>query len=256
MVYGTDIAAAQGRALRSLRSAVGAMDVVISISEFTKEQLRNKVPKCPEVHVLNPGVELDPPRADQQGLRDSLGLGSGPIVLTAARLVERKGHAQFARYWPSVESAVPGAQWVVVGDGPCLDELRRLATPSTRILGEVDRPALMALFAMADVNLLPAIPSQEVEGFGMVINEAGAAGTPSVTADLGGAAEAMGDGGLLVPGGDMQAMATAVADLLSDHARRALLGERARARAMELQWDIVVRKFRQMITDGLGSLRP
>lgn len=256
VVYGTDIVAAEGRALRSLRSAVAAMDVVISISEFTREQLQSKVPRCPEVHVLNPGVDLDPPRAEQRGLRERFGLGSGPIVLTAARLVERKGHVQFARHWPSVESRVPGAQWVVVGDGPCLGELRRLATPSIRILGEVDRPTLMALFAMADVHLLPAIPAREVEGFGMVINEAGAAGTPSLAADLGGTAEAMGDGGLVVPGGDMQAMATAVAELLSDDARRVLLGQRARARAMELQWDIVAGKFRQMITDALGVLRP
>jgi phosphatidylinositol alpha-1,6-mannosyltransferase len=231
------------------------MDLLVAISEYTSGQVRDRIPECPPIEILNPGVDIEPIRAEPAEVRERLALGDGPIVLTAARLVARKGHVQFASVWPQVLARVPDAQWVVTGDGPCADELRRLAGPSVRMVGPVDRPTLMALYAMSDVHLLPGLPSTEVEGFGMAVVEAGAAGTPSVASALGGTAEALGDGGVLVPGGDMAGMAGAVAELLLDGSRRELLGRRARRRAEELRWELVGARFRAIVTDHLGRRR-
>lgn len=223
------------------------MDLVIANSGYTASQIHGRVPDCPPVEILNPGVDTEPARADSQSVREALGLGPGPMVLTAARLVPRKGHVEFARHWPAVEARIPGAQWVVAGDGPCAEELRRVAAPSVHMVGAVEHATLMALYAMADVHLLPGLVSEEVEGFGMAIVEAGAAGTPSVASDLGGTAEALGEGGVLVPGGDMAAMEDAVAELLQDASRRHMLGRKARSRAEELQWDVVGAHFRRIV---------
>lgn len=254
MAYGTEVVAAGGRAEASLCRAFRSVDLIIAISAFTASRVKERVPDCPRVEILNPGVDLAPEMADEGQVRRRLGLGPGPIVLTAARLVPRKGHTEFAACWPEVEARFPGAQWVVAGDGPCADALRAGAAPSIRMVGAVDRPTLMALFAMADVHLLPGLPSREVEGFGMVVSEAGAAGTPTVASDLGGVSEAVADGGVLVRGGDMAGLAEAVADLLEDGARRDALGRRARARAEQLGWDVIGSRFRNIICDSLGSM--
>jgi phosphatidylinositol alpha-1,6-mannosyltransferase len=256
MVYGTEIVGARGRAGAAMRRSVRAMDLVVAISAYTAARLTERVDGCPPVEILHPGVDPDPPRADPSRIREALGLGPGPIVLTAARLVPRKGHSGFAGHWAGVEAQVPGAQWVVAGDGPCAEELRRVAPPSVHLVGAVDQPTLMGLYAMADVHLLPGIPSDEVEGFGMAIVEAGAAGTPSVASDLGGTAEALGDGGVLVPGGDLAGMAAAVAGLLQDEGRRAELGRRALRRAEGLRWELVGARFRELVAGPMeGAVR-
>lgn len=255
VAYGTEITSPAGRALSSLQKALAGMDLVIAISRYTADRLKQRVDDCPDVEVLNPGVDLCPDRIEPDTVRAALGLGSGPLVLTAARLVPRKGHVEFARHWPKVEACVPGAQWVVAGDGPCRRELEALATPSVRMVGEIDRPTLMGLFALADVHVLPGLVSDQVEGFGLVLNEAGAAGTPSVTSDCGGAAEALGRGGVLVEAGDMERMAAAIAELLLDSARRDSLGREARARAGELSWDAVGQRFRELISRRLRTFQ-
>lgn len=252
MVHGTEVIAARGRTEASMCRAVRSMDLVVANSRYTKSRLVERVRDCPPVEILHPGVDTDPPRADPAIVRHRLGLGRGPIVLTAARLVARKGHAPFAMHWPAIESQVPGVQWVVVGDGPCSEQLRRMAGPSVHVVGTVEPRTLMALFAMAEVHLLPGLASDdEVEGFGMSIVEAGAAGTPSVASDIGGTGEALGEGGVLVPGGDMEAMAKAVVELLQDGPRRELLGRRARSRAQDLRWDLIGSRFRRMVDERL-----
>jgi phosphatidylinositol alpha-1,6-mannosyltransferase len=252
MAHGTEIVGAQGRAEASMRRAVRSMDLVVANSDYTAGQVEARIPGCPPVEVLCPGVDIGPPSADLGEVRDRLGLGAGPVVLTAARLVTRKGHVEFARHWPGIEARVPGAQWVVAGDGPRADELRAAATSSVKMVGAVDADTLRALYALADVHLLPGLPSAEVEGFGMAIVEAGAAGTPSVASDLGGTGEALGGGGVLVPGGDMAAMAEAVTELLTDAPRRMDLAGRARRRAEELAWDRVGERFRRIIGERVG----
>lgn len=253
VAYGTEIVAADGRATASMTAAVRSVDLVLAISRYTAAQLKQRVPDCPDVVVINPGVELEPTRSDPEAVRRRLALGGGPVVLTAARLVPRKGHTEFARHWASVLARVPDAQWVVTGDGPCRAALDDLAVPSMRLVGAVDRADLMALFGIADVHVLPGLPSAEVEGFGLVINEAGAAGTPSVTTDVGGAGEALGPGGVLVPAGDTGAVAEAVCDLLLDEPKRRELGRRARLRAEELAWDAVAARFRSVICERIGA---
>lgn len=252
MVHGTEIVAADGRAEASLRRAVRAMDLVIANSAYTASKVADRVGDGPAIEILNPGVDIDPSRADGEDVRRRLGLGDGPIVLTAARLVARKGHVEFAAHWPEVASRVAEAQWVVAGDGPRAAALRQVADPSVHMVGSVDPATLAALYEMADVHLLPGLPSEEVEGFGMAIVEAGAAGTPSVASDLGGTAEALGAGGVIVDGGDLAAMATAVAGLLVDAPRREHLGRQARRRAEELQWGLVADRFRRMVLDRIG----
>ncbi|MEM7339651.1 MAG: glycosyltransferase family 4 protein [Actinomycetota bacterium] len=85
-------------------------------------------------------------------------------------------------------------------------------------LGAVDHEVVQALWRRATVGV---IPSMWPEPFGLVAVEAMAAGCPVVASDTGGLSEILADGrARLVPVGDVEGFATAIADLLTDTAAR------------------------------------
>jgi glycosyltransferase involved in cell wall biosynthesis len=81
----------------------------------------------------------------------------------------------------------------------------------------------------------------------MAAVEAGGASTPTVATDVGGTAEAVGAGGLLVPPGQPDQLAESVIQLLRDDSARRALGARARQRAESLAWPEVGRRYREAI---------
>jgi glycosyltransferase involved in cell wall biosynthesis len=74
------------------------------------------------------------------------------------------------------------------------------------------------------------LPSHAEPG-GTVVSEAAAAGVPTVACRVGGMAENVGQGGVLVPPGDPGRLAEAITALLDDPARRRQLSEKALAGA-------------------------
>jgi glycosyltransferase involved in cell wall biosynthesis len=83
------------------------------------------------------------------------------------------------------------------------------------------------LLAAADVFVM----TSRWEGSPLVVQEAMAAGVPVVATAVGGVPALTGDGAVLVPPGDPEAVAHAVGALLDSPAERAALVERARAAA-------------------------
>jgi len=105
-------------------------------------------------------------------------------LLIAARLLAYR-HVEHA-----VEAAgLLDRELVVVGDGPELPSLRRLAGPTVRFTGHLPRQALIELFEGCHAYLLPG-----VEDFGIAPLEAMAAGKPVVALGRGGALETVVDG--------------------------------------------------------------
>ena len=161
------------------------------------------------VEVLpNPApAALDLPPRDE--LRRRLGL-DGLVLVFAGRLTAQKAlEVAFA----AVERC-DGVTLLVAGDGPERERLERLAGPRVRFLGPVSRHEALELFAAADATVL----SSSWENFPHTVVEALAAGTPVVATDVGGVGEVVRDGenGLLVPAGDVDALATAMRRLAGD----------------------------------------
>ena len=124
----------------------------------------------------------------------------------------------------------------VVGDGP----ERATVQAAFRNAGVVDRVAFLgelpvgtmpACYRAADVVVWPAVK----EAYGFVVLEAGAAGRPIVAADRPGVAAIVVDGttGLLVPEGDAEAFAGALARLIDDPLLRRAMGRQAARRIAE-----------------------
>ncbi len=178
--------------------------------------------------VIPNGVDLDEWREaapeERSAARRSLELEDRPTVVSVARLCRQKGQDVLLDAWPCVLASVPGAQLLLVGDGPDAARLRRAAGPTVKLVGQ--RPDVGSWLAAADVVAQPS----RWEGMSIGMLEAMAKGRSIVASDVPGAGEALGDAGALVPREDPEALASAVAERLLDPAKAAAEGHRARER--------------------------
>jgi glycosyltransferase involved in cell wall biosynthesis len=166
------------------------------------------------------------------------GGGDGPTFAFAGRLTAQKALdvalAALAR--------VPDATLTIAGDGDRLDELRRQASElglngRVRFVGAQPREEVLALFASAQAALL----SSAWENFPHTVVEALAAGTPVIATDVGGVREAVVDdvNGLLVPPGDVEALAAAMLRFVGDDELRERLRAAARPSVARFSADAV-----------------
>lgn len=149
-----------------------------------------------------------------------------PIVLAAGRLVRQKDYPTLLRAFALVTQKIP-ARLVVLGEGPELKKLQVFC----RGLGIMDQVAFLGLqknpfnyMKMASVFVLSSLH----EGFGNVIVEAMACGTPVVATDCkSGPGEIIEDGksGILIPVQDFGALAEAIIKVLSNDSLRQSLSE-------------------------------
>jgi glycosyltransferase involved in cell wall biosynthesis len=200
------------------------------------------MPWC--VHVLAPGVDGERfTPGDPLEARTRLDLPADAWVgVCARRLVPRMGIDVLLDAWARLED---DAVLVVAGEGPLRTTLEEHAralgiADRVRFLGRVTDETLVDCYRAADVCV---VPSLELEGYGLIVLEAAACGTPSVGTDADGLAEAVGGLGrdLVVPRGDPTALAERLADARTG--RRPLPDAAAcRAHAERHAWDEVARR--------------
>ena len=179
-------------------------------------------------------------------------LGDGATILCVARQYPRKHVADLLRALPQVRRAVPSAHAVIVGDGPEHAALRALAAElglghAVQLLGAIaDDDAVARWYRHADVFCLPSVQ----EAFGIVFLEAMASGLPVVATRAAAIPEVVPDGqaGLLVPPGDVDALAAALTTLLREPARRAAYGACGQAHVRQYDWGVVAERFLAQVT--------
>jgi glycosyltransferase involved in cell wall biosynthesis len=157
----------------------------------------------------------------------------------------RKNLTALVRAFGAVAGDRDDARLVLVGpdgsDRPSIEREVRALPPGIRarvhLAGVITEPAKHALLRGAT---LVAYPSH-YEGFGFPMLEAMQAGVPVVATAVGSIPEVAGDAALLVPAGDDDALARAVAALLDDPDRRAALASAGMAQAATFSWDRTAR---------------
>ncbi len=177
------------------------------------------------------GVDEDILRAamvDDRGLRllrESLGIGGGPVVMMAARLVIQKGVREFIKAARAIERTRPDIRFLLVGpaDGEGREALppTELATVPRNTVVTGRRSDIVPLLQLADVFVLP---SYYREGVPRVLLEAALVGTAIVTTDMPGCREAIGGGrfGMLVPPRDASKLEATILQMLDLPTRDAL----------------------------------
>ncbi len=176
-----------------------------------------------------------PNEVASQQVRASFGIPpEATVVLYLGRLNVDKGLGELAGAMKALGERFATVHWLFVGpdEGEMAEGLRRAAgsfPDRVHFQGFTAQPE--QFMAAADLFCLPSYR----EGFGSSILEAAAVGIPGVATRIYGLTDAVEDGvtGLLVPPRDVGALTTALADLLEDGARRKLMGQAARQRAVE-----------------------
>jgi glycosyltransferase involved in cell wall biosynthesis len=203
---------------------------------------RLRVPER-KLHLLGNGVDLarfDPDRVDPErvaSLRASIGAGPDDIVCgVVGRLVWEKGYQEVFEAAVRLRALAPNVRVVVIGptdlakdDAITEDDIARAERDGgIRFLGM--RNDLEALYPAMDLYVLASYR----EGFPRSAMEAAAMGLPLVVTNVRGCRQVVDDGitGSLVPVGDAQALAEAVAAIANDESKRRSMGRAGREKAL------------------------
>jgi glycosyltransferase involved in cell wall biosynthesis len=183
---------------------------------------------------IDNGVDITGLRAavtPGRDLRAEIGVPpAAPLLGMVGRLAPEKAHATMIEALARLDTPEPAPHLLIAGDGP----LRAATEAAARQHGVVDRVHLLgARTDLADVYSALSVLVQPslTEGLPLVILEAAALGVPIVASRVGAIPAVLEDGagGVLVPPGDVRALAAAIGGLLRDPTRARALGVRAAA---------------------------
>jgi glycosyltransferase involved in cell wall biosynthesis len=222
-VHGADAYMLRGRAGRWLkRRVVDRAAAVLPVSADIARALGLE-----DAPVLRMGV-------DCAAIRDGVGLRHPEPgrLLYIGRLADKKGVDVLVEALARLD----GARLDVIGDGPDRDALEARARElwiedRTRFLGKQPRAEVLRALASAQIVVIPSRVGAggDMDGTPVVLGEAMAAGVPVVASALGGLGECIRHGvdGLLVPPGDVDALAAMLGKALSGDVDLDALGEAA-----------------------------
>lgn len=260
--HGLDIALPQSNARKrqTMMKVLHGAGRVVANSQFTKAELVRLGVPAEKIEVVTPGCDLidrQPDEADTRRLHSMWRTEERFILLTVARLEERKGHDQVIEACRRLVKDIPELTYLIVGDGPYRNHLEQLAERSgiskhIHFIGSVPTSQLPAYYSLADAFIMPArqLPNRDVEGFGIVYLEANAFGKAVIGGRSGGVSEAVIDGqtGLLVNPTNADDVARAILTLARDPELRRKLGEQGRRRVQEkFRWQQRAEAVRELI---------
>lgn len=181
-----------------------------------------------------------------------------PLIVYVGSLIRRKGVIYLLRAMAQLAPAHPSLRLVIVGEGverPSLQSAARELGIAARVsfVGEASREHVRSWMQQAKVFVLPSTE----EGFGVVLLEALACGTPIVASQVGGICDVVTpEVGILVPPGDPDALAAAIAQLMGDEKRWMEYSSNARKRAEGLyDWHRIVLRYQDLYQDLLLKSR-
>ncbi|MGC9359679.1 MAG: glycosyltransferase family 4 protein [Anaerolineae bacterium] len=243
---------------RLLQSAVHRAKAVVVSSQATREDLERLIPRHPPVTVAPLGVGARFHSRSHDVADEGL---AGfdvrpPFVLCVNTNRPHKNLGRLLEAWVRLPEPLREAwQLVLVGavdprwEDPLIHARRLGAGESVRRLGQVSEGELAALYAAAEVGVVPSL----YEGFGLPALEMMASGVAVAVSRRSALPEVVGDAGMLFDPTDVGAIASALMSLMTDAAIRELLAAKGRERAAAFTWDRTAALVRQAIDDALGG---
>jgi len=212
-------------------------------------------------HVVDAGfysAEASEARVNRDALRRSLGV-EGTLFLYVGRLWEPKGIFELAEAYARIRADGVEARLAIVGDGRDESRLRttiaRRGSNGVTFAGFVHREDLPRWYAASDVLVFPT----RGDPYGMVVDEAMAAGLPVISTTSAGEIRTRvieGETGWLVPAQDPEELARAMASVARDPATAQRMGQRAAKRMAGLGPGRWADEFEDAVRRILTSPRP
>ena len=240
-----------------------ALDLVLPISRATGDECLARGLPPERMAIVPVGIDVSrfPPVTDRAATRAALvaalraaGHPAPPenalLLCSLGRHQERKGFHWFAgEVLPRLPQDVV---YLLGGGGPMTEAIRAAAADAgvadrLYLLGRVSEEMLATLYRGADLFVMPNIPVPgDIEGFGVVMLEAGLSGLPIVAAELEGILDVVteGENGVLLPTRDAAAFAEAILRYRADPAMLRAASVRAAAfTAGRFAWHSVAAQY-------------
>jgi N-acetyl-alpha-D-glucosaminyl L-malate synthase BshA len=214
----------------AIKHALTASDAVTAVSESLRHETYRLLDFEGSIDVIHNFFAPRPATRSPDAVRRELGLRDEVVVVHSSNLREGKRIDLLLETVARVHCREAFKLLVLAGEpfAPFTGEVRRLGL-GDRVIVREKVHAIEDYLQIADVGLY----TSDAESFCLSILEAMCFGCPSISTRVGGIPEVVEDGesGLLVPAGDVTALAKALGGLIDDEPRRLALGRTARVRA-------------------------
>ncbi|HEX8694709.1 MAG TPA: glycosyltransferase family 1 protein [Longimicrobium sp.] len=241
-VYGP----AYSQTAQSLLDSVRDGDWVITTSESTRAELCERgvappgrvcvVPLAADREIFHPCA--DPVRV--RAVREKYGIPDGPYLLSVNPLDPRKNMHHAVRAFARLAEEARDLSFVLVGHAGAgsrhvQEALEEVGGVRGRVIltGYAEDEELAPLYSGATAFVYPSL----YEGFGLPPLEAMQCGTPVITSNTSSLPEVVGDAGLMVDPGDIDALCEAMLKVYRDAALRERMRAKSLARAAEFSWE-------------------
>ncbi len=237
---------------KTLRDA----DKIIATSQYYASQSSYLRPLISKIDFVPPGVDINRYKLNLDARYFKERFKDFRTVLFVGQLDKthrHKGLDDIIKAVAELRSSIKNIKLVVVGKGNNIDSYKKYAASlgienQVSFEGFVEDDVLPQYYAGADVLVLPS--KDKSEGFGMVITEAAACGTPAVASRIGGIPAALIDGetGILVSPNNVLQLSAAMKKILDNGTFAKKLGDNASLRIKkEFALSVVTSKFVDII---------
>jgi glycosyltransferase involved in cell wall biosynthesis len=225
---------------------------VVTISDSSKRDLLNNYNvEEKNVGVFKVGIDIEKftPKNESHDIRKRFGKN---ILLFSAIMIPRKRVPILLEAMTYVIRYIPDAHLILTGEGPMWNYCKNLAITlnlqkNTTFLGFIDDKSYLQYLASCDIFVFPS----EKEGFGQVILEAMASGTPAICANKPPMSDILGNGGLTFKVNDSKDLAEKIIYLLNNRDELSKLKVNAMNIIKNYTWENIVKTY----VDHLNSIK-
>ena len=254
---------------KKMRKVFDSTGKIFCVSDYTgrklRERLRDLTGIDEKIAIVHNGVDYNyfSPAEPDTELVKKYDLEGCNVILTLARLVERKGQDMVIRALPEIKKHIPKVKYIICGRGSYEEGLKRLVSElelagNVIFAGFILNEDRMRYYNLCDLYIMPSreiLEKGDIEGFGITYLEANACEKPVIGGKTGGAKEAVleGESGFLVNPEDYNEIAGTCVRLLSDHALSKEIGRKGRERIIrEYNWDRICGEVSEKISGRKG----
>jgi glycosyltransferase involved in cell wall biosynthesis len=212
--------------------------ITLTVSDSTKTDLEELGFK--KLFVVPPGLNVTPHSSVKEK-------EASPTVVFVGRLKKAKLPHHALQAFSIIKHEIQDAKMWVIGDGYLRRKLESFQTKDVMFFGHVSNEKKYDLLSRAHIILFPAVR----EGWGLIVTEANAMGTPAIGYDVPGARDSIrhGETGITIKERSPEAMAQQAISLLRDSNRLSKYSTNALKFSKQFSWDKTVNSFHKVLNN-------
>ena len=209
--------------LRRIKMSFKNSNMIIANSNYTKDLIINNISvESKKIKVIFPGITINSSKSEKNKYATSNINDQKPVLITLARLEERKGHTLVLDAIKKLQIDYPNILYLIAGEGPFKKTLQKKVESlglekNVKFLGWISEPDKSYYLKKSKIFIMtPHQVMESIEGFGMSYIDAAIHGVPVIASISGGIKDAVHEGvnGMLIPEGNVLLLEKKIRELL------------------------------------------